>query len=222
MGDLRFADGVVFQHLVPGPIAIGALAERLGVTQQAASKAVADLERRGYVERAAGAADGRVRHVSLTARGPGGDRGRPPPPRRAAGGARGQARARARRGRPAAARRRGRGARRGRRRARAPRAPAALRSHRAYLYNALGAAIGWRPPRPWGGFLEATYLVCRGRDGRRTRTRGAGRRRRRGSHGVVGRSVLPADGQRRLRRRPLRARRSTTHRDGQPPRRQRA
>jgi DNA-binding MarR family transcriptional regulator len=69
MGDLRFADGVVFQHLVPGPIAIGALAERLGVTQQAASKAVADLERRGYVERAAGAADGRVRHVSLTGRG---------------------------------------------------------------------------------------------------------------------------------------------------------
>ena len=69
MGDLRLADGVVFQHLVPGPIAIGALAERLGVTQQAASKAVADLERRGYVERASGAADGRVRHVSLTGRG---------------------------------------------------------------------------------------------------------------------------------------------------------
>ena len=69
MGDLRFADGVVFQHLVPGPIAIGALAERLGVTQQAASKAVADLERRGYVERVTGAADGRVRHVSLTKRG---------------------------------------------------------------------------------------------------------------------------------------------------------
>ena len=69
MGDLRFADGVVFQHLVPGPIPIGTLAERLGVTQQAASKAVADLEKRGYVERAAGAADGRVRHVSLTERG---------------------------------------------------------------------------------------------------------------------------------------------------------
>ena len=69
MGDLRFADGVVFQHLVPGPIAIGALAERLGVTQQAASKAVADLERRGYVERVTGPEDGRVRHVSLTARG---------------------------------------------------------------------------------------------------------------------------------------------------------
>ena len=61
---------------MPGPLPIGALAERLGVTQQAASKAVADLERRGYVERASGAADGRVRHVSLTERGLRGDRGR--------------------------------------------------------------------------------------------------------------------------------------------------
>src|SRR6185503_7341113 len=70
MDDLRFADGLVFQHLVGGPIAIGELGERMGVTQQAASKSVADLERRGYVERVAGAADGRVRHVSLTERGP--------------------------------------------------------------------------------------------------------------------------------------------------------
>jgi DNA-binding MarR family transcriptional regulator len=69
MGDLRFADGFVFQHLVPGPLPIGALGERMGVTQQAASKAVADLERRGYVERVAGAEDARVRSVSLTARG---------------------------------------------------------------------------------------------------------------------------------------------------------
>ena len=69
MGDLRFADGVLFQHLVPGPLAIGALGERMGVTQQAASKAVADLERRGYVERVAGAEDARVRNVSLTERG---------------------------------------------------------------------------------------------------------------------------------------------------------
>ena len=69
MDDLRFADGFVFQHLVPGPLAIGELGERLGVTQQGASKAVADLERRGYVERIAGADDGRVRKVSLTGRG---------------------------------------------------------------------------------------------------------------------------------------------------------
>ena len=69
MGDLRFADGVVFQHLVPGPLAIGELGERMGVSQQAASKAVADLERRGYVRREADPADGRARHAALTARG---------------------------------------------------------------------------------------------------------------------------------------------------------
>jgi hypothetical protein len=40
--DLRFADGFVFQHLVGGPVTVSALAERLGVTQQAASKSVAD------------------------------------------------------------------------------------------------------------------------------------------------------------------------------------
>ena len=69
MDDLRFADGVVFQHLVPEPRTIGSLAERLGVTQQAASKAVADLERRGYVQRAADPGDGRARRVGLTERG---------------------------------------------------------------------------------------------------------------------------------------------------------
>lgn len=67
--DLRFADGVVFQHLIPGPITIGALAERLGVSQQAASKAVADLERRRYVRRSHDPADARTRLVALTERG---------------------------------------------------------------------------------------------------------------------------------------------------------
>jgi DNA-binding MarR family transcriptional regulator len=67
--DLRMADGVVFQHLVPGPLAIGELAARLGVSQQAASKSVADLERRGYVLRDADPADGRARHAVLTERG---------------------------------------------------------------------------------------------------------------------------------------------------------
>ena len=69
LDDLRMADGVVFQHLVPGPQPIGALAERLGVSQQAASKSVADLERRGYVRREADPADGRTRRAALTARG---------------------------------------------------------------------------------------------------------------------------------------------------------
>jgi DNA-binding MarR family transcriptional regulator len=68
-GDLRFADGFVFQHLVGEPVTIGVLAERLEVTQQAASKSVADLERRGYVSRAPDPADARVRRVALTRRG---------------------------------------------------------------------------------------------------------------------------------------------------------
>jgi DNA-binding MarR family transcriptional regulator len=68
-GDARFADGVLIQHVVDGPRTIGDLAERLGVTQQAASKAVADLERRGYVARTPDPADARARRVGLTARG---------------------------------------------------------------------------------------------------------------------------------------------------------
>ena len=67
--DLRFADGFVFQQLVPGPATIGALAAAAGVSQQAASKAVADLERRGYVRREADPADRRTRCVALTSRG---------------------------------------------------------------------------------------------------------------------------------------------------------
>ena len=66
LDDLRMADGVVFQHLVPGPQPIGELAARLGVSQQAASKSVADLERRGYVRREADPADGRARRAALT------------------------------------------------------------------------------------------------------------------------------------------------------------
>jgi DNA-binding MarR family transcriptional regulator len=71
MDDVRFADGIVFQHLVEGPRTISSLAERLEVSQQAASKAVADLDRRGYVERAADPDDARARLVRLTARGEG-------------------------------------------------------------------------------------------------------------------------------------------------------
>ena len=59
--DVRFADGFVFQHLVGEPVTIGALADRLAVTQQAISKSVADLERRGYVERRPDPDDARAR-----------------------------------------------------------------------------------------------------------------------------------------------------------------
>ena len=68
-GDTRFADGVVFQYLVGGPVTISTLAERMNVTQQAASKSVADLEKRGYLSREPDPADARARTVVLTERG---------------------------------------------------------------------------------------------------------------------------------------------------------
>ncbi len=66
---LRFSHGFVVQHLVDGPVRVGDLAGRLGVSQQAASKAAGELEGLGYAERVADPADGRVRLVGLTARG---------------------------------------------------------------------------------------------------------------------------------------------------------
>ena len=66
---LRASDGYVFQHLVPGPLTIRDLATRLEITQQGASKAVADLERRGFVHRIEDPADARRRPVALTDRG---------------------------------------------------------------------------------------------------------------------------------------------------------
>jgi len=68
-GDLRFSHGFLFQHLIEGPRTLGELAERLEVTQQAASKSVAELEGLGYVERVADPEDARVRRVRLSERG---------------------------------------------------------------------------------------------------------------------------------------------------------
>lgn len=67
--DSRFADGVIFQHLVTAPVTISRLAELLGVTQQAASKSVADLQARGYLARRSDPADARAKLVTLTSRG---------------------------------------------------------------------------------------------------------------------------------------------------------
>jgi len=67
--DSRFADGVVFQYLIAGPMAITELAKRLDVTQQAASKTVTDLQRRGYLGRQFDPADARARLAVLTERG---------------------------------------------------------------------------------------------------------------------------------------------------------
>jgi DNA-binding MarR family transcriptional regulator len=66
---VRYGDGYVFQHLIPGPMSITALAHRLGVTQQAASKQVADMEARRLVRRRQDPADGRAKLVELSNRG---------------------------------------------------------------------------------------------------------------------------------------------------------
>ena len=66
---VRYSHGFVFQVLVPGPASIGQLAAELGLTSQAVSQSVAELERLGYVERRASEHDGRRRIVALTKRG---------------------------------------------------------------------------------------------------------------------------------------------------------
>jgi DNA-binding MarR family transcriptional regulator len=66
---LRFSHGFVFQHLVEADRTIGELAERMELTQQAASKSVAELEELGYLERAPDPNDGRIRRVRLSKKG---------------------------------------------------------------------------------------------------------------------------------------------------------
>ena len=66
--ELRYSHGFVFQQLVEGPRAVGEVAENLGVTSQAISKAARELEALGYVERTPGS-DARVRLLALTDRG---------------------------------------------------------------------------------------------------------------------------------------------------------
>jgi DNA-binding MarR family transcriptional regulator len=63
---LRYNDGYVIQHLVHEPVTITRLAQLLGVSQQAASKQVADLQARGVVRTTADDADRRAKLVELT------------------------------------------------------------------------------------------------------------------------------------------------------------
>lgn len=63
---LRISHGYVFQRLIGGPKTIGALAEHLGVTQQAASKVVAELTRYGYLTSVICEDDRRVRQIALS------------------------------------------------------------------------------------------------------------------------------------------------------------
>ncbi|GEM_PF-544313 len=65
----RRSHGYVIQALLAGEPAVGELAGELGVTQQAISKSVAELEALGYAERVPDARDARVRRIRLTPRG---------------------------------------------------------------------------------------------------------------------------------------------------------
>jgi DNA-binding MarR family transcriptional regulator len=55
--------------LVEAPRPVGEIASNLGVTSQAVSKSVRELEALGYVDRSGDPADGRVRRVALTDKG---------------------------------------------------------------------------------------------------------------------------------------------------------
>lgn len=63
---VRISHGYVFQHLIVGTPTVSELAQLLGVTQQAASKAVVELEQLGYIVRQGDSGDNRVRRVTLT------------------------------------------------------------------------------------------------------------------------------------------------------------
>lgn len=66
--DLRVSDGYVFQHLLLRPMSVTELGKRLGVSQQAASKQVADLHARSLVARIPNPVDARSTLVTLTRR----------------------------------------------------------------------------------------------------------------------------------------------------------
>ncbi|WP_017599594.1 MarR family winged helix-turn-helix transcriptional regulator [Nocardiopsis lucentensis] len=61
--------GYVFQHLIEAQPTIGELAEKLDMTKQGASKAIAELQHLGYAERVPDPDDARIRRVRLTHRG---------------------------------------------------------------------------------------------------------------------------------------------------------
>jgi DNA-binding MarR family transcriptional regulator len=67
--DVRDAHGYVVQGLLAGDTTVTALAARLGVSAQAVSKSVTELERAGYVRRGHDPDDGRARPLQLTGRG---------------------------------------------------------------------------------------------------------------------------------------------------------
>jgi DNA-binding MarR family transcriptional regulator len=68
-GDVRPVHGFAFVRISAGDATIGALAEHLGVTKQAAAQLVQQLEERGYVTRRPHPRDARAALLALTGRG---------------------------------------------------------------------------------------------------------------------------------------------------------
>jgi DNA-binding MarR family transcriptional regulator len=66
---VRTSHGYVIQNLIEESPTVGELADRLGVTQQAASKTVVEMEALGLVTRVPDPGDSRVRRVTLAAQG---------------------------------------------------------------------------------------------------------------------------------------------------------
>jgi len=67
--DLGRSDGYVFRALDLAPMTTSELAERLRITKQGAAQIVADMQRRGYVERQPHPDDRRAQRLRLTVRG---------------------------------------------------------------------------------------------------------------------------------------------------------
>lgn len=66
---LRFVHGFLFQQLIDGSPTVTELAEGQGVTTQAVSQQLRELEDLGYVTRSRDPSDARSRRVTLTMRG---------------------------------------------------------------------------------------------------------------------------------------------------------
>jgi DNA-binding MarR family transcriptional regulator len=67
--DVRLAHSALFAHIDPEGTRSSELAERAGMTKQGMGQLVADLEKKGYIERVEDPADGRAKLVRLTKKG---------------------------------------------------------------------------------------------------------------------------------------------------------
>jgi DNA-binding MarR family transcriptional regulator len=67
--DQRMAHNAVFAHIPPEGITLADLSRRAGMTKQAMSELVADLEHKGYLTRRADERDKRTKIIELSARG---------------------------------------------------------------------------------------------------------------------------------------------------------